>query len=439
MNASSRNRSRWSCGLALALLAIPLLHACGTENGLVGGECRAEYTRCDDVCADLQNDARNCGACNVVCATGTPCGSGACGGTMTDATVPDADATVPDADADADSVGDGASRTDAPFNPRDAGEDADGNADAQADASEPLDACAPPFDSPDQCGACDVQCPAATPICRAGDAGYACAPVCEAPLTNCDGTCVDVMGDDPFHCGACNRFCPSFLCVDGTCEGTTPGEIVVLGHDFSAGVAGTSQARLLQNAVSIASRTPIRILSYEANAPAATVTRVKALLGALPRQLVFTASSSPIDLQSPTLAASYDVVLVYDQANADAATATALGADARTTLHDFAAVGGVIVALDGADGQGHMPEFLTAAELLAVSAHTPIAAGTPVYVSRVGDLVTNQVTSTYGVANRTVSFTTSEVDADPVRWVVRAGPPITFGEPIVVRKTVTLP
>ena len=433
---SSPHRSRWASVLALAVLAIPLLHACGTENGLVGGECRAGYTQCGDICANLQTDERHCGACDNVCNAGVTCGSGVCGGIL--------DATTPDATRDADAIDDGSVRHDAgdsgdASEPTDASDGGDSDAEADADASEPPDACVGPFDGPDHCGACDVVCPADKPICRAEDAGFACAPVCETPLVNCDGTCVDIAGNDPYHCGSCNRFCPSFLCVDGSCEGTTPGEIVVVGHDFSSAVAGTSQARLLQNAVTIASRNPIRILSYEENAPAATVARVKTLLGGQPRQLVFTASNTPADLQSPTLAASYDVVLVYDQASADAGAATALGTGAKTSLHDFAAVGGVIVALDGADGQGHMPEFLTASELLAVSAHTPIAAGTPVFVSRVGDLVTNQVTSTYGAANRTVSFTTSEADVDPVRWVVRAGPPVTFGEPIVVRKTVSLP
>lgn len=429
--SSSTHRSRWASLLALAVLAVPLLHACGTENGLVGGTCRAQYTQCGAICANLQTDARHCGACDNACAAGVSCGSGVCGGLL-DATTTDASRDA-DADADPDAsviAHDGG----------DAGDDEAGDADAsQADASEPDDACAPPIDSPNHCGACNVVCPVDKPICRAGDGGFSCAPLCETPLVNCDGTCVDIQGDDPYHCGTCDRFCPSFLCVSGVCQGTTPGEIVVIGHDFSGAVAGTSQARILQNAVSVAARTPIRILSYEQSAPAAVVARIKSLLGAVPRQLVFTASNTPADLQSPTLAASYDVVLVYDQASADGASATALGLGAKTALHDFAAVGGVIVALDGADGLGHMPEFLSASELLAVSAHTPVAAGTPVFVSRVGDLVTNQVTSTYGATARTVSFTTSEADVYPVRWVVRTGPPVTFGEPIVIRKTVSLP
>lgn len=407
--------------LALALLALPLLHACGTENGMVGGECRPQYTRCDDVCVDLSHDDRHCGACDNACAAGVRCGASVCGGPL-DASKADADQAT---DA-GDPLDDGSSRS-----RLDAGD--------ASDASAPGDACVPPFDDPNNCGACGVQCTTEMPICRAGDGGFACAPICETPLTNCNGTCVDVVGDDPYHCGTCSRFCPSFLCAAGVCEGTTPGEIVVIGHDYSDAVAGTSQLRVLHNAISIAARNPIRILSYEQWARAADVQRVKTLLAGLPRALTITASNTPADLQSATLAATYDVVLVFDQADADAAEATALGAAAKTALHDFASVGGVIVALDGAAGQGHMPELLSASELLAVSAHTPIFAGTPVFVTRVGDLVTNQVTSTYGVADRTVRFTTSEPDVDPVRWVIRAGPQAAPGEPVVVRKTVSLP
>ncbi len=393
-----------------------------------------------NVCVDLQNDPKHCGSCDEVCPTGVVCSGGTCGGSANtdaaprDATTPDDGSTRPGLDGgdasepnDADTGGDGSEPADA-----DASEPAD------ADASAPTDACTPPYDGPDHCGACDVVCSGDAPICRAsGDGGFACAPICETPLVNCDGTCVDVAGDDPYHCGSCNRFCPSFLCVGGVCQGTIPGEVVVIGHDYSGAVASTSQTRLLLNAISIAPRTPIRILSYEQNAAVDTVAHVKALLGASPRPLVFTASNAPGDLQSATLAASYDVVLVYDQENADGATATSVGDGAKITLHDFASVGGVVVALDGAAGQGHMPEFLSAAQLLTVSQHFAVAPGMPVYVSHSGDLITTGVTSPYGVAARTVSFLTPEADVDPVRWVVREGPANALGRPVVVRKTIS--
>lgn len=428
----NHSTSRWASLLSLAVLAVPLLHACGTENGLVGGECRAGYTQCGSTCVDLTSDEANCGTCDNVCVAGVTCGGGVCGGSV-DASRDGSD------DGSRDGSEDGAPPPDDGGSDGDSGSGLpDGDTDPDADAGESADACVPPFDSPAHCGACAVACPVDTPICRASeDGGFACAPVCETPLVNCDGTCVDTAGNDPYHCGACNRFCPSFLCVAGVCQGVTPGEVVVIGHDYSGAVANTSQTRLLLNAVSIATRTPIRVLSYEQNAPADTVAHVKALLGSSPRPLVFTASNTPADLQSATLAASYDVVLVYDQANADSGTASAIGDGAKTALHDFAAVGGVIVALDGNGGQGHMPELLTAAQLLDVSAHTTIPNGTPVFVSRVGDLVTSGVTNTYGAAARTVSFTTSEADVDPVRWVVRAGPQNALGEPIVVRKTIS--
>jgi VWD domain-containing protein len=43
--------------------------------------CTPVCSACDGGCADLQNDAANCGACGNVCAPGVACTAGSCGGT----------------------------------------------------------------------------------------------------------------------------------------------------------------------------------------------------------------------------------------------------------------------------------------------------------------------------------------------------------------------
>jgi hypothetical protein len=70
------------------------------------------------------------------------------------------------------------------------------------------------------CGACGRACAPAngTGACAAGRCAVA---ACSAGFADCDGDagngCEVRLGDNPAHCGACGRSCPSGLCREGTC------------------------------------------------------------------------------------------------------------------------------------------------------------------------------------------------------------------------------
>src|SRR5205814_7845813 len=50
--------------------------------------------------------------------------------------------------------------------------------------------CFGPFDTPQHCGSCFIQCTGATPKCEPQNDGYKCVPLCTAPLVDCGGQCV---------------------------------------------------------------------------------------------------------------------------------------------------------------------------------------------------------------------------------------------------------
>ncbi len=267
---------------AIVLGAVGLVaQGCGNENSLVGGSCAAGYTECD-------------GKCII----------GPCGTASVDASMDGSQDGTADGNIDG-SIQDGS--------------DDGSNGDANADACPP-----PPFTTPANCGACGVVCVAPNSTCRLDTNNlFTCQPPCTAPQVDCNGICIDTQ-TDPFNCGACGKFCPSNVCAGGLCQGATPGDIVVIGHDFRNAPAGSSQAKLLSNAVFIPTSNPLRVLSYEQFAEPAAVTQAKALIAsnAAGRTITYTVSNVPGSLQANDLVTSFDVVLIYDQVNG---TAAALG------------------------------------------------------------------------------------------------------------------
>ena len=104
-------------------------------------------------------------------------------------------------------------------------------------------------------------------------------PKCVEPLAACRGTCIDVESDAD-NCGACGKVCPSNICIDGECQGATPGDVVLIGHDYTDATVGSAPTKVLINALTIPTSDPIRILSFEEGASAAAVAQMKYLAAA---------------------------------------------------------------------------------------------------------------------------------------------------------------
>jgi hypothetical protein len=395
--------------LAMALVApglVSVVQGCGAENSLVDGDCAVGYAACEGACVDTVTDPAHCGGCSSPCAPGVACAGGACGGSL---------------DGSLDGTADGA------------GGDA---RDDQGDGGGPCPP--PPYVTAAACGACGIVCVTPNSACIL-DANEEprCMPPCVAPLVECGGKCVDLT-TDPRNCGACGKFCPSNICVASKCQGATPGDVVVIGHDYKDAFQSSSQARVLTNAVFIPTSNPLRVLSYEQFADAAVVGNVKALINsaAAGRTINFTVATTSAALASDMLAQSYDVVLVHDQQGAAPATLATVGATVAADLATFAKSGGVIVALDGAGGQGGMPSLLTSAQLLSLASHQSIPAGSLVSIVAPADRIATLVVSPYGAFDRSVSFQSNEPNGGNVVYVadhVVGGIP---ADPVVVHKVV---
>lgn len=445
--------------VAVSLVTVAALFAgCGDSTSVIGGDCRAPYIACDRTCVDPTSDSANCGACGVTCASGTPCVDGVCTSGIAEGGSADAllDRTLVDTGSGGDSALDGPSSdgladgasdgshgdgsSDGPASPdADGGPGSDGSSslDGQSDSELPdsnVDACTPPYVTESHCGDCFTQCVAPNDACKLGDAGdYQCLPFCDAPLTHCGNACKDLQNDGD-NCGICNRVCASNICINGVCQGTSSGDIVYVGHDYSATPIQTSQARLLQNAVLLAPKTPVRVLAYQRYASANAVARVTAILSDAQAQSGRTIQVTPTSTDAAVAAvkvANYEVVLVYDQLAAPTGTMATLGASWQTALTSFTHVGGVVIILDGDTGPNpEMDQFATATGLLSVTSHTSIPTGDQLEIASPTDAVALGVITPYAMRPATARFT-SEAQGGPVSWVARH---VASGDPTVIHK-----
>lgn len=377
-------------------MALALAVGCGSDNALVGGRCRDGLLLQDGTC-------------------------------RTPVTGPEvtANGTEPPPDVDGSDLASGVVRpprfdrdagTETPSPWPDAGEAPDAGVTPDADAP---DANAPDANAPD----------AQTPDADTPDADVE--PVCAPPLVACGGGCISVDAD-PLNCGACGKICPSNICIAGECQGETPGDVVLVGHDFAQAWSGSAQARVLVNAVAIPTTNPIRVLTWEDGADATAVDHVKYLVtnGIRGRRVRFTRVTAA-DLTDPTLAAQADVVLLFDAAGAQPTT---LGSSWASGLGQFTGKGGVVVALDGASTD--MPSLVTATGLLSVPAHALLPSATHLFVAAPNDVVGAQVLSPYAAAGAAVSFSHVTPEGFGVTWVVREDADGGAGDPVVVHRTV---
>jgi len=432
---------------AIALSAVAAASACGADNAIVGGSCAEGYTQCGLACVDTADDPRNCGECGNVCRAGTVCEEGSC------RSEGDASATDGSTDALRDSR-----VTDGPTSDRRASEggttdgmigdgvSGDGKTADRASGDVANDAtgdsCIAPFDTHDSCGECGHSC-SVVDDCVIGDAGiYECVAHCSptsADPDDCNGQCVDETSD-PDNCGRCGKVCASGYCSSSLCQGTTGGDIVVIGDDYNSTATVPSAEKILTNAVFLPTSNPIQILAFAEYADPTSVSNVTAILAAEAslsgRKITLTTTSMEAYIPAHLTNANYDVLIVYDQTNAAPGVLGPLGTSWASTLATFTGAGGIVVSLDGASGTTQeMPLFNTSAALLAVSADTLIAPGAPLDVIAGADAIGHGVVTPYAAKPNSVYFTTSESNGGNVTYVV-VGSPDAGQAPVVVHKAV---
>ena len=129
--------------------------------------------------------------------------------------------------------------------------------------------------------------------------------------------CVDLMTDYR-HCGACDNYCPSELCVDGQCVGTQAGHVVLIGMNYVE--SNEPSRRLLGNSVLLPPSLEVSVVEYREFVNPSQADNVMNIADtialargrSLKRSQVATVSGMLQSLAQDTV----DVVFIHDQPNA---------------------------------------------------------------------------------------------------------------------------
>jgi len=378
---------------------------CGSDESVVGGQCVSGYSPCGGTCCSTALDGSADGSA----------GSSPDGGSV-------------DGSSDGgDRNGDGAQRV---------------QGDASADASRLQGAAdGAPFAS--DSGSVSTEDGSADDAATGGDVLGTDADdsgdepdvfSCALPLVDCGGVCVDLT-TNPSHCGACPISCPSQICEDSLCVGSTVGGLVYIGHDFARDPASPGPAEVLSNALFMSRSNPLHVMSYERHAqPVAVLSADAVMFGTAAlfgRQVSLTSTVTDADIPAKLMSDHYDVLVVHDQTSAAPGDMAELGTGWAATLTSFTSRYGIVVILDGGTGVGEMPQFSTATGLLQVSAHSVLSPGSPLQVLSPGDAVGIGVVSPYAASASSV-FLGAEPNGGNVAYVVGGMEP---GQgPVVIHK-----
>ena len=274
--------------------------------------------------------------------------------------------------------------------------------------------CGPPFNTPDKCGSCDVQCPDDKPVCEPVGGAYECVAACEPGADLCQGACTDVAVD-PDNCGQCGKVCESGYCYMGMCVGGHFGHAVLMCIDYKETARSSPSQWLLGNSVFLPSKSFARILAFSADTPTAVRDNVDLTLswaaGEVGQLYSLTHEDNPADIPAQLTVDKFDTLLVYDQPGV--ANLAQLGTSWKTPINTFIEEGGAVVVLSS----GAMKDFITAAGLLTVTAETPVTS-VPLFNRAPTDSVGLNVLTPFRSLANTCRFTTDNDSSAVVSYVI---------------------
>lgn len=340
-----------------------LVAACNTS-GLVGGECAHGLSACGHSCVNLGSSEANCGSCGFQCDSGEACHAGVCmpsDNTGDDTGRPGTDETdtAPNqsgADASVDSSGhirDGGGSSSA------SDADAlDGSVSTEPDAGFE-DPCFPPYSSAENCGACGVVCTEEAPFCAPSGGTFVCVDGCNDPLQLCADRCVNLV-TDPLHCGECGNECPTGLCRNSKCVGGQIGHLVAMCMSYEQLFSSSPQGVLLANAVFLATNKTVRVMMFDAYAPAASRNQMRSVITTAGRTRGRTVridtAQSANEIVSGLRLSSYEALVIADMSLAPLNASRDMGRALSTTIDTFTRAGGIVVVASGAAAT-EMPQF----------------------------------------------------------------------------------
>jgi hypothetical protein len=224
--------------------------------------------------------------------------------------------------------------------------------------------------------------------------------------------------------------------------GATAGHEILFCMDYRAiATAGTSQEKVLENAVFLGGKSNVRILGYAEYATAAVVTSVNASLTNAAqnraRTYTLTSAATSLDLSNTLSVSNFDVLLVYDQPKAAAGQLATVGASVADAIDAFVRAGGVVVVLTSNTGRGEMPDFIKDAGLLDVGGQQNLT-GNALYNRSPADAIGIGVLNQFRAPAQTCTFTTTVQPDGTTVFVVTDSPATSgmIGAPVVVHRVV---
>jgi hypothetical protein len=215
--------------------------------------------------------------------------------------------------------------------------------------------------------------------------------------------------------------------------------------DYTWAQPTTAHTTLLGNAVFLPLRSEVRILAYTRYAPSAVRNQVNKAIGwsatARGRSYRIDPITVATQLSTELNVQDYDVFLVYEQADAPAGQLSTVGAQwaASGVLQSFAGAGGVIVVLDGAQGNSEMAALIDSAGLLGLNGHNPIAiddATTRFFNRAPGDALGIGVVSPLSPVPYSCTFDTQAPASSDTVFVITDAASPAVGNPVVIHRTV---